>query len=105
VFAGTEWWWAMRDLLDGLLAGGPIDHQEPVHVEPRFDSYLAAVVEHISAARDVEAPAWVLDPSRFLHQFWWPHGNAAFEASCLVQSPAAFRRRGIFIGASTLNRV
>ena len=105
VLAGADWQLALRDLLDGLLMGAPLDQSEPAGVEPRFDSYLAAVVEHISAAREVAAPAWVLDPSRFLHQFWWPHGNAAFEASCLVQSPAAFRRRGIFIGASTLTRV
>lgn len=102
---GADWRMAMRELVDGLLMGGPFDQTEPVRVEPRFDSYLAAVVEHVSAARGVAAPAWVLDPDRFLHEFWWPHGNAAFQAACLVQSPAAFRRRGIFIGATTLSRV
>lgn len=105
VLAGADWRMAMRELLDGLLLGGPIDQSEPVRVEPRLDSYLAAVVEHVSAARGVAAPAWVLDPSRFLPEFWWPDGNVAFRAACLVQSPAAFRRRGIFIGATTLNRV
>jgi hypothetical protein len=91
--------------VDGLLLGGPLDLEEPARVEPRVDAYLAAVVEHVSASRAVAAPAWVLSPHRFLEQFWWPDGNLAFMASCLVQSPAAFRRRGIFIGATTLNRV
>lgn len=95
----------MRELLDGLLAGAVLDDQEPILVESRFDAYLAAVVEHVSAARGVAAPAWVLAPTRFLPTFWWPDGNPAFTATCLVQSPAAFRRRGIFIGATTLARV
>ncbi|MDQ3503762.1 MAG: hypothetical protein M3486_09155 [Actinomycetota bacterium] len=102
---GMPWQPAVRELLDGLLAGAPIDEQEPVRVAPRFDAYLAAVVEHISAARGAAAPGWVKAPTRFLPTFWWPDGNPAFTATCLVQSPAAFRRRGIFIGATTLSRV
>lgn len=102
---GAAWRPAVRELLDGLLLGGSVDDEEPVPVEPRFDSYLAAVVEHVCAARGVAAPNWVRDPRRFLAQFWWPDGDPAFTATCLVQSPAAFRRRGIFIGGTTLHRV
>ena len=102
---GEHWAYAVRELLDGLLLGGPIDDEEPVRVDRRVDAYLAALVEHISAARGVAAPAWVLAPDRFLDAFWWPAGNSALWASCLVQSPAAFRLRGIFIGATTLRRV
>ena len=50
------WQPAVRELLDGLLAGAPIDEQEPVRAAPRFDAYLAAVVEHISAARGAASP-------------------------------------------------
>ncbi len=102
---GEQWAHAVRELLDGLLLGGPIDDEAPVRVDPRVDAYLAALVEHVSAARGVAAPAWVLAADRFLDEFWWPAGRAAFAAACLVQSPAAFRRRGIFIGATTLRRV
>lgn len=105
IIEGAPWQRAVRELVDGLLLGGPLDPEEPARVEPRVDAYLAAVVEHVSASRAVAAPVWVLSPHRFLEQFWWPDGNLAFMASCLVQSPAAFRRRGIFIGATTLNRV
>ncbi len=70
VRAGADWRMAMRELFVGLLMGGPFDQTEPVRVEPRFDSYLAAVVEHVSAARGVAAPAWVLAPDRFLHELW-----------------------------------
>ena len=105
ILAGAPWQPAVRELVDGLLLGGPLDAEEPALVDPRVDAYLAAVVEHVCASRGVAAPLWVLAPHRFLEQFWWPDGNPAFLASCLVQSPAAFRRRGIFIGATTLHRV
>jgi hypothetical protein len=42
---------------------------------------------------------------RFLDVFWWPSDNEAFMTVCLVQSPAAFWLRGIFIGATTFDRV
>lgn len=103
--AGEDWWLAVRELLDGLALGQPLDPAEPEPVERRIDAYLAAVVEHACARRGQPAPTWVLEPSRFLAAFWWPVGGEAFTALCLVQSPAAFRRRGIFIGATTLDRV
>lgn len=102
---GEDWRHAVRDLLDALALGGPIDPVEPVLIDPEVDAYLAAVVEHVCASRAEHPPPWVLAPARFLPRFWWPNGNDAFTASCLVQSPAAFRRRGIFIGATTLHRV
>lgn len=105
ILGGAAWQPAVRELVDGLLLGGPLDAEEPARVEARVDAYLAAVVEHVSASRGVAAPPWVLAPYRFLERFWWPDGNPAFRAMCLVQSPAAFRRRGIFIAATTLSRV
>ena len=103
--AGLPWRHAVRELLDGLYLGHPIDPTEPEPVDPQVDAYLAAVVEHICAQRAESPPDWVLSDDRFLRRFWWPEFNPAFQALCIVQSPAAFRRRGIFIGATTLHRV
>lgn len=105
IIAGVPWRYAVRELLDGLYLGHPIDPAEPQPVDPQVDAYLAAVVEHICAQRAEAPPEWVLSERRFLDRFWWPDGNPAFAALCIVQSPAAFRRRGIFIGATTLHRV
>ena len=105
VAAGEDWEHAVRELLDGLLVQDDPDLTEPDPVRPEVDAYLAAVVEHTCALRGRAAPGWTREPSRFLERFWWPNGNPAFDALCLVQSPAAFRRRGIFIGATTLHRV
>jgi len=101
----VPWRHAVRELLDGLLLGGPLDPQEPEPVQARVDAYLAALVEHVSAARGFAAPGWVLGSGRFLDRFWWPDGNPGLQGLCVVQSPVAFRRRGIFIGATTLARV
>ena len=105
IAAGVDWRHAVRELLDGLLADDSPDLAEPARVTPELDAYLAAVVEHACALRGRAAPSWTQDTDRFLDHFWWPSGNRAFDALCLVQSPAAFRRRGIFIGATTLHRV
>lgn len=105
VAAGEDWEHAVRELLDGLLVEADPDLAEPDPVTPQLDAYLAAVVEHTCAIRGRPSPSWTREPHRFLESFWWPNGNPAFDALCLRESPAAFRRRGIFIGATTLNRV
>lgn len=105
ILAGEDWRHAIRELLDGLRDGQVLDLEEPARVTPQVDAYLAAVVEHWCARRAIAPPAWVGQECRFLDVFWWPSDNEAFTAVCLVQSPAAFRRRGIFIGATTIDRV
>ena len=102
---GEQWQHVIRELLDGLLVEDEPDLAEPARVSPQLDAYLAALVEHVCARRGLAPPDWVTAPDRFLDRFWWPNGNPAFDALCLVQSPASFRRRGIFIGATTLDRV
>ncbi len=101
----------MRELLDSIaLARDDADLQrltaaEPETVDDQVDAYLAAVVEHHCAQRAIRAPAWVLSPERFLERWWWPGPTRALDALCVRDSPAAFRRRGIFIGKTTLHRV
>jgi hypothetical protein len=74
-------------------------------VEPRTDAYLAALAEHVAAGHGMVVPRWATAEGRFLDHFWWPSDVVGLQAQAIVQSPAAFRRRGIFIGATTLKRV
>lgn len=79
--------------------------QEPAHVDRQVDAYLAALAEHLCSARRMTAPAWVLESERFLTRFWFPSNTPALDARAIVESPAAFRRRNIFIAAASLTRV
>jgi hypothetical protein len=79
--------------------------QAPDPVDRRTDAYLAALAEHVAVHREVATPGWAIEQSRFLDHFWWPSTTKALRARAVVESPAAFRRRGIFIGATTLSRV
>ncbi len=73
--------------------------------DPRHDAYLGALAEHLAALHELDRPAWTVEPSRFLDRFWFVSGVPGFRALAIAQSPAAFRRRGIFIAAGALQRV
>jgi hypothetical protein len=55
--------------------------------------------------RGLERPAWAVEPERFLERFWFKSAVPSFRALAVAQSPAAFRRRGIFIDEGALQRV
>lgn len=111
VAAGVELRAAAADFLDDLRwAQDPTDvasriDAEPELVDPHTDAYLAALAEHVAWRHHVVAPAWCRGTARFLDHFWWPSRTVGLHARALVESPPAFRRRGIFIGRTTLERV
>jgi hypothetical protein len=78
--------------------------ERPHDLDPRTDAYLAALAEHFSAAHEIPAPLWAEEPGRFLSHIWWPRYPGLW-ARAIVESPAAFRRRGILRGAGMLSRV
>ena len=73
--------------------------------DARADAYLAALAEHLATAEDMDRPGWTIDADRFLERFWFVPETRAFWALAIVESPAAFRRRGIFISEGALQRV
>ncbi|MGH9157594.1 MAG: hypothetical protein ACRD1K_17560 [Acidimicrobiales bacterium] len=70
----------------------------------RHDAYLGALAEHLALRFDLDRPDWACDGGRFLDRFWFVSEVPGFRALAIVQSPAAFRRRGIFISAGSLQR-
>jgi len=69
-----------------------------------LDAYLAGVAEYLSNEVGLSAPAWVEDPDRFLRT-WWIEGDVpSARPTAVAQSPAAFRRRGIFVSERALER-
>ena len=73
--------------------------------DPRFDAFLAATVEHLTFHAGISAPAWARGRDAVLPSFWFPSPFSSTHARALIESPAAFRRRGIFIENSDLHRV
>lgn len=78
---------------------------EPPLIGARADAYLAALAEDVASRHRLVVPPWAGGPGRFLDHFWWPSRTPGLQARAVVESPAAFRRRGIFIGGTTLHRV
>lgn len=89
---------------DDLRARATRVRPEPTG-DPRADAYLGALAEHLAATRGLERPGWALEPGRFLDRFWFVSEVPGFRALAVAQSPAAFRRRGIFIAEGALQRV
>jgi hypothetical protein len=82
-----------------MLLGEP-----PLSGNERTDAYLAAVAEHLALRYRLRVPEWTGAPSRFLKRPFFPAGLESLKASLLVESPTAFRRRMIFVGADPLYR-
>jgi transcriptional regulator with XRE-family HTH domain len=76
----------------GLLHAIP-----PSTGDVRWDAFVAAMAEHLAYHGGLPIPGWVDRNGRFLEQWWFPTDLPSVMASALAESPAAFRRRGIFV--------
>ncbi|MDG4829468.1 hypothetical protein O7627_09155 [Solwaraspora sp. WMMD1047] len=91
-----EYRWEQAATRGSLLAIEP----QPVG-DVRWDVFLAALAEHVSARDGRGAPAWV--ETRSLRRFWFPFNSRAARVDAIVHAPAAFRRRGVFVAVQELN--
>ena len=71
----------------------------------RYDAFLAATAETLAAAHGFAAPAWVWQEARKLHRPWFALPWKGLRAVLLLESPAAFRSRNLFVSANALSRV
>lgn len=71
--------------------------------EPRLLALYAAVVETLASERGVRTPWWCAG-IRPLPEPWFVAGVENLKASALVESPAAFRRRNVFVLGNFLER-
>ncbi|MGH3831966.1 MAG: hypothetical protein ACRDRS_16215 [Pseudonocardiaceae bacterium] len=110
IAAGTALREAVADFVDDLRWARDENDiarritERPRDLDPRTDTYLAALAEHFASAHEVCPPPWAGEPGRFLDRIWWPRYPGLW-ARAVVESPAAFRRRGIMLGAGMLSRV
>ena len=76
----------------------------PATGDPRLDAYLAALVEQLALDAGLEVPAWAVEDDRVLEPWWFPVDLPSIRPAALAESPAAFRRRGIFITEDLFRR-
>jgi hypothetical protein len=111
VKAGEDLRFAVRELLDEFALRGRDDlraaalAEEPASVDSHVDAYLGALAEHLARTCGLPVPRWALSESRTLDHMWFPGVARGFRPTALRESPAAFRRRGIFIARGALTRV
>lgn len=88
----------MRGADEAGLAALPLITVEPPFTgDPRYDALLAAAAEHVSARHGLPAPLWTATAERFLTHAWWISDLSSARSFALVWTPAAFRRRGIYL--------
>ncbi|MGH8931223.1 MAG: hypothetical protein ACRDZO_11520 [Egibacteraceae bacterium] len=109
---GEDFFFALREWLDDLYGAfelperqAMLDERPPDLGDPRLDAFLGALAEHFAAAYDLRRPDWSIEPHRFLDHLWFVAKEPGFRPLAVTESPAAFRRRGIFIAASLLWRM
>jgi hypothetical protein len=99
-------WRYVAEFLEEFSWESPVDRLQLLAEAPdttgdqRWDTFLAALAEHLAALDGRGAPAWV--GFRPLRRFWFPFNTPAARADAIVHAPAAFRSRGIFVSAQEL---
>jgi transcriptional regulator with XRE-family HTH domain len=73
--------------------------------DPRFDAFLAALVEHRLAEERLPRPAWTCDAHRVLTEPWFVVDLAAYRAKAKRTSPPSFRKHNVFVNAAELESV
>jgi hypothetical protein len=78
--------------------------EAPDLLEPVRDAYLAAVAEHLAQMHGLDEPEWTERRGLDLTRPFFAGGLESLKARLLVESPAAFRRRMLFVGIDALSR-
>lgn len=80
-----------------MLAVAPAMLVERLELGHVYDAYLAAVAVHLAGKRGVPAPRWSREPGRILREPWFANPSRHMRALWLVESPAEFRERNLFV--------
>jgi hypothetical protein len=114
ILQGESFDFCLANFLDRFYAAPTADalSAPPVLLAPATgglggvqDAYLAATAEHLSYTHGFPAPDWVAGTARKLHRPWFASPLAAPRTVLLLESPAAFRSRNLFVSENALSRV
>jgi hypothetical protein len=71
---------------------------EPAPIDPRWDAFVAAYVEHLCWHADLASPRWAFGPGRYLDHVWFVAGwSATLKVEAIVHAPAAFESHGVLV--------
>jgi hypothetical protein len=110
---GESFDFCLRNFLDGFYAEPTVDAlaAEPERLEPSVpqlgaveDAYLAATAEWLAWKFDLQPPRWAFDEARSLRRPWFASQLSALRALLLLESPAPFRSRNLFVSENALSR-
>jgi hypothetical protein len=69
------------------------------------DAYLAATAEELARLHSLPIPRWVMGEERKLRLPWFASPLASLRAVLILESPAVFRARNLFVSENALTRV
>jgi hypothetical protein len=104
---------ALRNFLDGFYfhPSGESIEDEPEFLANRMpelgpvqDAYLAATAEWLAWKFDLPLPRWACREKRSLRRPWFASSLASLRAVLLLESPAPFRARNLFVSENALSR-
>lgn len=103
---GESFDFGLRNFLDEFAANpeGVSLAEEPPLLGGHLDAYLAATAEWLCGQHRIPTPAWVRSDSRKLRHPWFALPWAGMRAVLLLESPAAFRSRNLFVSGNALSR-
>jgi hypothetical protein len=110
---GESFDFCLRNFLDGFYARPdadalfpepPLLAEKKPHFGPVEDAYLAATAEWLAWKFDLQPPQWAFNPARSLRHPWFASQLAALRAVLLLESPAPFRSRNLFVSDNALSR-
>ncbi|MFO1514388.1 MAG: hypothetical protein U1F83_16005 [Verrucomicrobiota bacterium] len=110
---GESFDFCLRNFLDGFYAKPDADalSPEPRQLAPTVpklgaveDAYLAATAEWLAWRFELPPPRWVFDEARSLRRPWFASQLSALHALLLLESPAPFRSRNLFVSENALSR-
>lgn len=85
-----------------MLLEEPALLQEQLPSKALEDAYLAAVAVSLASGARLPVPEWTRDARRVLREPWFASPGRHMRALLLVESPAAFRERNLFVTANAI---
>ncbi len=107
--------WTIEEFLDAFYRVSQTGRQAMIDREPELlagkiengevtDAYLAALAEYLAWRDGLLVPEWTQDRRRVMKEPWYATGISGLKPLLAMESPAAFRRRNLFVSKNALSR-